>query len=236
MKMKISKGIEAKDLALYLAAHKLLVIADVHIGYEEALNKQGVLVPRMQFKDIMLKLESVVHGLDFETVIILGDLKHEFGKISDQEWRETLKFLDFFRDKNVVLIKGNHDTVLGPIAEKRNVEVVDDYSVGDMLFMHGDKTPTEDKLKDVKTIIIGHEHPAVSIREGERSEKYKCYLVGSWEGKELIVMPSFITLTSGTDVSQEKLISPFLKQDLSSFEVFVISDKVYDFGKLKELE
>lgn len=230
--MEISKGIEAKDLVLYLAKYKTIVIADVHIGYEESLNKQGIMLPRLQFKETMQRLERITKYLDFETVIILGDLKHEFGKISDQEWRETLKFLDFFKDKKIVLIKGNHDTVLGPIAEKRNVEIVESYSIDDVLFLHGDKLPEK---TDTKTIIIGHEHPAIGIREGERVERVKCYLVGKWGNKKLIVMPSFNTITEGTDVMQEEVLSPFLKQDLSEFKVFAVSDKVYDFGKIRDI-
>ena len=51
--MEISSGIEIIDLALYLKKEKILIIADTHIGYEEALNKQGMLVPRFQFKEII---------------------------------------------------------------------------------------------------------------------------------------------------------------------------------------
>ena len=47
--MEIAKGIEIIDLGLYIKKHKLLVFADFHIGYEESLNKQGVLIPRFQF-------------------------------------------------------------------------------------------------------------------------------------------------------------------------------------------
>jgi len=48
-------------------------------------------------------------------------------------------------------------------------------------------------------------------------------------------MPSFCLVTEGTDILKEKLLSPFLDQDLKNFDVFVVADKVYDFGKLKNL-
>src|SRR3989344_8917534 len=125
--MKISNGIELIDLALY--SDKILVMSDFHIGYEEALNKQGIFVPRFQFKEIMQRLEGIfsrLKGRKIESIVILGDLKHEFGTISDQEWRHTLQLLDYFsaKAKETILIKGNHDTILGPIASKRNVKVV----------------------------------------------------------------------------------------------------------------
>ena len=57
--------------------------------------------------------------------------------------------------------------------------------------MHGDKLPDDKNLKQTETIIIGHEHPCIGIRNGERLEKIKCYLTGNYKGNKLIVMPSF---------------------------------------------
>jgi len=230
--MEISKNIEIIDLCLYLKKEKVLVIADTHIGYEESLNKQGVLIPRFQFKEVIKRLEKVFSRVKVDKVVMNGDIKHEFGTISEQEWRHTLMLLDFLKRycNEVILVKGNHDTILGPIARKRDVKVVDEYMVGDVLVVHGDKIPS--KLKGVKTIIIGHEHPAVSIKEGVRSELFKCFLKGKFGRGVLIVQPSFNLVTEGTDVLKESLLSPFLKQELSDFEVFIVGDKVYDFGKL----
>ena len=56
--MEILKGIEIIGLALFIKKHKTLIIADIHIGYEEALNKQGILVPRYQFKKVIAELKS----------------------------------------------------------------------------------------------------------------------------------------------------------------------------------
>ncbi len=232
--MKIDKNIEIIDLGLYLPNEKTLVIADVHIGYEEALNKQGVLVPRFQFKDVYLRLEKILKKCNPSTVVINGDLKHEFGRISEQEWRETLKVLALisrYADK-VILVRGNHDTVLGPIAKKKDMAVVDDYKVDDILITHGHKI----NRKKAKTIVIGHEHPAIGFRRQGRIEKFKCFLRGKYKKQDLIVMPSFCLATEGSDVTKEKLLSPYLKQKLDNFEVFVVADKVYGFGKIKNLK
>ena len=169
--MKLLKNIEAIDLALY--TDNSLIIADIHIGFEEALNKQGVLVPRFQFPDLLKRMKSIFDRLKdkkIEKIIINGDLKHEFGTISEQEWRNTLKFLDFLGSycSEILLIKGNHDTILGPIADKRNIRIVDRVELGEVLVCHGDKVPAD--IKKYTTIIIGHEHPAVSIRENIRVE------------------------------------------------------------------
>jgi hypothetical protein len=233
--MNILKGIKIVDLGLYLTKERILVIGDVHIGFEEALNKQGLMVPRFQFDELIKRLKGILKEVKPEIIIINGDVKHEFGTISEQEWRLTLKLLDFLIEKcrKVVLIRGNHDTVLGPIAGKRDIEVKEYYLAGKVLIVHGHKVFDEG---DYETIIIGHEHPAIGIREGVRKEKYKCFLKGKFEGKKLIVMPSFNLVTEGTDPLRERVLSPYLKQDLSGFEVFVVGDKVYRFGKLKDLD
>ncbi len=233
--MEISKGIEIVDLGLKIG--KTLIIADIHIGFEEALNKQGIMIPRFQFDDVVKRIGRILRQAKPETVVVNGDIKHEFGRISDQEWRETLKIIDLLleKSKKVVLIRGNHDTILGPIAKKRNIEVLDRLEIDDgrILIVHGHK---EVELpKGTKTIIIAHEHPAVSLREGPRTEVFKCFLKGKYKGRELIVIPSFNLVTEGTDILKEELLSPFLHQNLDDFEVFIVSDMAYAFGKLKNL-
>ena len=233
--MKILPNIDIVDLSLYVDS--TLVIADVHIGYEEALNKQGVLVPRLQFEEIVKRIE-LIFGLlknkQIKTIVINGDLKHEFGTISEQEWRNTLKFIDLLSRhcKEIILIKGNHDNILGPIAGKRGVKVVDSFEAGDVLITHGNRIPS---IKNCKTIIIGHEHPAVSLKEGPRVERFKCFLKGRYKGKNLIVQPSFNTIIEGTDILKDKVMSPFLRQNLDNFDVYIVEDKVYEFGKVKRL-
>ena len=235
--MKLLKNIEAIDLALYI--DKSLVIADVHIGFEEALNKQGVLVPRFQFPDLVKRMKLIFDKLKnkkIERIIINGDLKHEFGTISEQEWRHTLKFLDFLEDycENILLVKGNHDTIHGPIAKKRNVKLADCVELREVLVCHGDKIP--EGIKKYRTIIIGHEHPAVSIRDNMRVETYKCYLVGKYKGKNLIVQPSFNLVAEGADILKEGLLSPFLHGNIDDFDVYAVEDKIYELGKAGSLK
>jgi len=229
--MKIFKNIEIVDLGLLYKNN--LILSDLHVGFEEALNKQGILIPRFQFDDLFKRLKGTLEKVEIKRIIINGDLKHEFGTVSDQEWRDSLRLIDLFLEYGeVILVKGNHDTILGPIAKKRNVKIVDYFKIDDICILHGNKV-LEDL--DCRTLIIGHDHPVVSLREDSRVEKYKCFLKGKWKDKNLIVMPSFNLLVEGSDVLKEKLLSPYLEQDLSEFEVFVIGDKVYKFGVLKEI-
>ena len=79
--MKINDNIEIIDLALYLKKEKTLVVSDLHIGIEESLNKRGVLIPRSQFNDLLIKLKLILNKVEVKRVVFNGDLKHEFGEI-----------------------------------------------------------------------------------------------------------------------------------------------------------
>lgn len=236
--MNILPGIKIVGLALYLEKEKALIISDIHIGFEEALNKEGILVPRFQLKSLINELESAIAATHPKRIIINGDLKHEFGTISEQEWRDTLKVLDFLgkNAEEITLLRGNHDTILGPIAGKRNLKTAESLRLGDVLIMHGHRLPEEEDLKGIKKIIIGHEHPAISIRDSIRTELFKCFILGTFNRRKLIVMPSLNLITEGTDILREELLSPFLKkQAIGNFDIYVAADKAYHFGKLKSI-
>jgi putative SbcD/Mre11-related phosphoesterase len=240
--MELLKGIEIKNKALWLKKEKTLVIADLHIGYEEALANEGILVPKLTFKEMKQEILELLK-LKPRVIVINGDLKHEFGEISRQEWQDTLEILDLLmkNKRKVVLIKGNHDAILEPIARRKGLNVVNYYITGDVAILHGHKVLLDKEIysKNIKTIVIAHEHPAVSIREGVKQELYKCFLRGSWHGKKLVVMPSFFSVYEGSDIKRERLLSPFLEERaLKSFDVYVLDEKgkVYDFGKLKNIK
>lgn len=235
--MEILEGIEIKNKALWIRKEKILIIADLHLGYEEALNKQGILVPRQMFSEIKKEIKKLLK-LSPKIIVINGDLKHEFGEISGQEWFEVLEILDLLlkNKRKVILVKGNHDTVLGPIARKKGLEVKDYFCFGNICVLHGHKIFLNDAIHKAKIVIIGHEHPAISIHEGIKQEKYKCFILGSWKNKKIVVMPSFFTVFEGSDLKKEKLLSPYLNEKkIKNFRVFILGDKIYRFGKLKGL-
>ncbi len=117
-----------------------LIIGDLHIGLEEAMNKQGILIPRFQLDDLFKIFNKIFSKRTFKRIIINGDLKHEFGEISKQEWRDTLRVLDYLLEKGeVILIKGNHDTILDPIANKKNLKIIDKLDIDNISIVHGDK-------------------------------------------------------------------------------------------------
>ncbi len=236
------------DLGLYLPEARALAIADLHLGYEEALTEDGVLVPRTHLARLEARLEAILEALNAaggqpEVLVINGDLKHHFGPLAPREWEEVHEFLKFAADRvaEVVLIKGNHDTNLEYLAAKLSgTRFVEYLKLGEFLFIHGDLVPEEGLLEGVEMVIIGHEHPAVGLRSPVtgRVEVFKAFLLGEWHDKRLLVQPSFNLLVKGTDLTQEATISPLLAEvELETFQVFLVGDegRIYPFAALKAL-
>ena len=231
--MEILPNIEIIDLALYLKKEKILIVSDLHIGIEETLNKQGILIPRFQLNEILKKLKNIIDKVDVKKVLITGDLKHGFGSISEQEWRDILRLFDFLKDKEIILIKGNHDNYLKNIAYKRSIKVEELYSINNICILHGDKIVKSKEFESSKVIIIGHAHPAVRFKG--RSDKFKCFLVGKWKNKTLIVLPSLNQMVEGSDITRELVDTPFLRQNLENFDVYIVEDRIYKPIKLKSI-
>lgn len=234
--MEISTGIRIYGKSLLIG--KSLIISDVHIGHEEAMNRKGILIPRFQFKDIEKEILLLIQKTQPEEFIITGDLKHEFGSILDTEWRNVLSLFDkiLTNCSRIILIKGNHDIMLGPIMRKAKITISPHYFIGKTLLLHGDVVPDKDLLSKCEVIVIGHEHASVALIKDNRKESFKCFAKGKYKNKTLIVMPSFNPLTIGTDLLHGKALSPLLKQPLGNFEIFVPNgNEVLYFGKIRDL-
>ena len=246
--MELVDDIEAVDLTLHLKSHQTIAIADVHLGYEADLIREGTFVPRRHFKDLTERLKRAFLnlGIDdqnrYKRLIVNGDLSHQFGYMTFRELEESSALLKFLRDyfEEVIVLEGNHDGDLKPLHNHdEQVFVAGSYLLGETFFLHGDEEPSE--ISDgIKTLVIGHEHPALGLRDRVtgRVEQYKCFLRGEYRGVTLIVLPSINPLHQGTDLSRERTLSPMLDDEtISEFEVFPVSDEgnCYQFGLLGDL-
>ncbi len=236
--MDLNQIYGAKIMDLALIVDNYMVISDLHLGYEQSLNADGIMVPKFQYPLIKARMEEIIKRSTCQRIIVNGDLKHEFGRISRQEWNEALNFLEFLEKhfKEIILIKGNHDNFTRFIAKKTDLEVLETFSLENFRIMHGHKIPSHLTRGEGETIIIGHEHPCIGLRSGERLEKIKCFLKTKYNGFNLIVMPSFNFVTEGSDILQERPLSPFLKGNPKKMEVIGVENfEIFPFGDIKNI-
>ena len=232
--------------AIFIKSLNLVAISDLQLGEELYLAKEKfIFVPQVQLKEIKNELELIFKKVSASRILINGDIKHEFGEASKQEWREVIELINFFRRKfkEIIIVRGNHDNYLLTIASKVGINVFDPYYLEKgYLFTHGHK-----KIKypsDFHTLIIGHEEPAIVLKEGFDKIKLPALLYGKMKnGKRIICLPAFSILSSGTEINvvdREDLLSPILKEDveLDELEVVGIDKEVgaLRFGKIKEIK
>jgi len=229
-----------KCLLIEHEKEKVLVIGDLHLGYEEALNKSGVFISRQMFDEMISDFNAVFGEVGHvDKIVLLGDIKHDFGGISGQEWGDVTRLLRYLKPlgDEIIVLRGNHDTILEPIMKKIGLKLKDYCIWKEFCFVHGDEDFDKIWEKKVEWLVVGHGHPAIKLREGSKMEKYKCFLVGKFRRKNMIVVPSFIEYYAGSDPREEEVVLAW-DVNYNNFDVKIVGEKleVLDFGKLKNIK
>jgi putative SbcD/Mre11-related phosphoesterase len=246
--MRIKEGIEIIDNypAIYLESIDTVVVADLHLGIERELASSGIFLPRFQYQDISDSLFHIINKIAPKQIIIDGDLKHRFGERTDQEFNEVVESLTLLSQdvEQVIVIRGNHDNfVKGLFTRFPKAKFIQSaYSQDGFMFTHGHEIPAGIETHESKMIVIGHEHPAIALRDDVGAKvKLRALLIGPTKlNKDLIVLPAYSPLALGAEVnlvsSQEQILSPFIRNyaSLGKMKVYAIDAEsgVFSFPEL----
>jgi uncharacterized protein len=233
---EVSEDLWLVENAVFLPKLRTLVVSDLQLGHEQQLRELGSNILYEQGLQMIGLLEALIDQTKAIRVIINGDLKHEFGRISPQERRDILRLLDNFKEKvELIVVRGNHDTLTEILTKEVGVQIANSWSADGFYAVHGHDLPDKKDpgYAQAHTVIIGHVHPAIRLDDGIRNERYKCFLIGRYEKKRLVVLPSFSTIVEGSDVLKVASNSPFLESDSS--HVYVLADEIRPFGKVSDL-
>ena len=222
----------------------LLVLSDIHLGLEGSMTSEGGYVPKFQLKDILEDIETAREKTGASRILINGDLKNEFRKNYYSEKKEVDKLLEKLQKEfeEIKIIEGNHDNFLDEIVEKNGLKMEKRHIEENILFVHGHENI--DNLKEYSTVVIGHEHPALSLKdEIGVVEKVDCLLHGETdEGTGIIVLPAFSSIANGTRINEtpkQELLSPILRKHttLSKLKAVAISRDagVFSFPELGKI-
>jgi len=228
---------------VYFPNQKILAVGDLHLGYESMFRESGSLIPTTQKTQTKKDLEYIFETLkkqkkQISKVIFLGDIKHFFSyEKLEKNWLLEILLLvgKYVKRENIIIIKGNHEK----IAELADKQIKDYYIEENIAFIHGDKSFKEMYNKKINIIVMAHLHPAITLEQDAKKEKYKCYLTGEFKKKQFVILPSFLPTTQGTSIN--KNLSDYYciipAKILANFNVYAISEdnKIYNFGKLNNL-
>jgi putative SbcD/Mre11-related phosphoesterase len=197
-----------------------LIVADLHIGLEHELEKNGVKIPSQtaQMTDRiarLLKKSSATH------LVILGDLKHNIPTISWHEYTtipSMIKTLQEYAD--ITVVKGNHDGNIEKLLP--DVPVLKSLKLGDTLLFHGHTKIPENA--GFETLVAGHNHPCIEFHDEIKSTRESAWIKAQLNGAEVIIMPAFNDLIYGTPINAgKKLLGPIFGQiDLENADAYLL--------------
>jgi len=153
-------------LLLRKGKEQVLIVADLHIGWEVALTQEGIHVPSQtpKMKDKLLKLIDLCKPT---SLLFLGDIKHTIARVEFEEWRDIPDLFEALGQKvgEIKVALGNHDGNLEPLLPS-SVKILPQSGIAlwDAGFFHGNSWPAPELLQ-CRSLVIGHVHPTVMFRD-----------------------------------------------------------------------
>ncbi|MDR1690561.1 MAG: metallophosphoesterase [Candidatus Methanoplasma sp.] len=231
---EILSGVKVtNDRCLILDDGPTAVFGDLHLGYESALEEEGMYIPRMNTDSIRDAINGILSEYEPKRVVLLGDIKHDF-KRSRREAREEVKRIIgmLMEASEVIVIKGNHDNFLQNILSDMGLMAVDYVNMAGFRMEHGHAD------SGARPVIIGHEHPSVRI-PGAMSGGMKMHCFVHQKEDGVIVLPPFSPFSSGNDLVLDGkcIMAPALSNsNYPEADIYGVSEVgIMKLGKLKDV-
>jgi uncharacterized protein len=188
--------------ALWLAAVRALVVADLHFEKGSAYAARGQMLPPYDTGETLRRLAAEVEALSPATVVFLGDSFHD----GDGEARMAAPYVETLiaiaRGRTLVWVVGNHDAD-GP----RDLpgEVVDEVRMEGLTLRH------EPQAGPQTGEAAGHLHPCARVSGPGRSVRRPCFVTD----RQRIVLPAFGAYAGGLNIRDVAFASLFAAPPLA---------------------
>lgn len=168
--------------ALYIPAHKLLVISDWHLGKLGHFRKEGFFIPQMPLEEEFSRLGNLLASLEVSKVVFLGDLFHSDW---NHEWDAFTDYLKTFPQIAFVLTRGNHDILPAERFETVPLHVVSQFILTEgIVLSHEPLACLDSHLLN----IVGHVHPGCEIAvRGRQTFRLPCFCLE----RQVLTLPAF---------------------------------------------
>jgi hypothetical protein len=218
--------------AVWLEESRVLAIADLHLGYAWAHRQDGNLLPVSAREDTVERLSALVENYAPREVALLGDIVHRAVLVPALQDELCRLFSSFEKLATLRLILGNHDGGLASLLREcgLNVTLLRELRAGPHLLLHGDlQQPNaanaliNEAQERGGRILIGHEHPAISLGDGVASRvRCPCFVVGP----QVLVLPAFSPWAAGTEIRARSGLSAFSREAAFERVVAILAGKL----------
>jgi DNA ligase-associated metallophosphoesterase len=182
------------DRALYWPAHRSLILADVHLGKDASFRAAGMPVPAGNSTKDLARIEKLIAETNAEQLVVLGDLVHNRASHQPELAAAFSRWRSAHRHLEILLIRGNHDRRAGPPpVDWQLKELHEPLDAGPFIFAH-EPQPAG------KPVMCGHVHPAVAVRDFDRSYATLCCFVVD---ENQMILPAFGSFTGGYKMHAE---------------------------------
>ncbi len=194
------------ERALYLPAHRALLIADAHLGKAAAFRKLGVPVPHGTTARNLAVISRLLEKTGADQLIFLGDLFHNAVALNAAHSTVVEQWCEWRAQRaaslQIILIEGNHDAqALRAMAlpAAMNITLVEGIlCLGTFALSH--ILPIEYSSMRTYYMLSGHTHPSVYITgRAKQAARLPCF----WFAEQAGVLPAFGAFT-GSYVVQPK--------------------------------
>lgn len=173
--------------AALLPAHRMLLVADVHIGKATSFRRWGVPVPEATTGDTLSRLDALLAATGATQVVFLGDLLHSARGRAAATLDAFARWRDSHTALRLTLVRGNHDDHAGDPPADWGVVCVDEPMRVDGLALAHHPEPVPGAY-----VLAGHLHPCAWV--GGRAHdrlRLPCFHLGDQVG----VLPAFGAFT-----------------------------------------
>ncbi|MEM1525319.1 MAG: metallophosphoesterase [Nitrososphaerales archaeon] len=171
---------------------KILLISDLHLGFEKELYSHGFNIPS-QIDRIYNKLGNLLNIYKPSRLIILGDVKHGTSKILPHEWSDIPNFFERLLTNvdKIDIIPGNHDGSLKTLLpSKVNLHTTKGLMLKSgkrlIYLIHGHSWPSPEAFT-ADILIMGHHHFVVEIMDTSGLRLIEpIWFVAKWDKEKII--------------------------------------------------
>jgi putative SbcD/Mre11-related phosphoesterase len=220
--------------AAWFESERVLVVADLHLGYPWGQRALGQLLPFGAPDDTIERLQELQRCYEAAEIVLLGDIIH---RAVDVPWLrgELARLTESLSSCTVHYIAGNHDRHLASLLKQiaPHLAVRSHIWIGPHLLTHGDDArngqdlraprPEEAVPAEPGLAVMGHEHPAISLGDGlTTAARCPCFLVGP----RILILPAFSSWAAGADIRRGQFMNRAVRQSELSRAIAIVGEKL----------
>ena len=189
--------------ALWLAAERMLVVADLHLEKGSSYAARGQMLPPYDTRETLDRLEAEVTALAPAAVVLLGDTFHDRKSEGRLAGGDAERLRALAAGRRLIWVVGNHDAD-GPQALPG--ETADEIAVAGLVLRH------EPRAGAQPGEVAGHLHPVARVRALRGTVRRRCFATDG----ERVILPAFGAYAGGLNMRDAAFAGMFVRPPLAA--------------------